>query len=65
MGPQTFMNCGLQILMGLQTFMNHSLQMLLGSQTCELWAKNIATFHELWAANVIGYTNLLIVGRKY
>ena len=39
--------------------------MLLGSQTSEVWAENISNIHELWAANVIGSANLLIVGRKY
>ena len=53
--------------MGPQTFMNYGLQMLMVLLTYKLWAENIngsANFYELWAANVNGSVNLMM-GRKY
>ena len=46
--------------MGPQTFMNYGLQMLMGLQTYELSAENInlsANFYELWAPNINGWMN--------
>ena len=53
------MNCELQILMGPQTFMNYGLQMLVGLEfftTCEN-INGSANYYDLWAANINGFIN--------
>ena len=55
-GLQTFMNYGLQTLMGPQSFMNYGLKILMGLQAFMIYGLQIvmgtANLYELWAANI-------------
>ena len=60
-GPQTFMNYGLQILMGMQMFMNCRLQILMRLQTFMNYGLKIL----MGLQSIDGFGNLQIISSKY